>query len=140
MKCDDLKRFNCDNPVQSIKAIKTPNEAYAFIRSMCKDAPVNNSWIGTSKLLHFLNPNFFPIWDSRIAVIFGFTTYRYNKWDVYLEYTQFMHNQAAKFGSRFCGMAALIDDTYGYTPSDIRCIEFFLFTVSVREAESEKNL
>jgi len=27
----------------------------------------NNSTVGASKLLHFLNPRVFPIWDSRVA-------------------------------------------------------------------------
>ena len=30
----------------------------------------NNSMIGASKLLHFLNPALFPIWDSRVAKAF----------------------------------------------------------------------
>lgn len=32
---------------------------------------VNNSVVGTSKFLHFLNPNGFAIWDSKIASLFG---------------------------------------------------------------------
>jgi len=32
---------------------------------------INGSVVGTSKFLHFLNPNVLPIWDSRIASVFG---------------------------------------------------------------------
>jgi hypothetical protein len=32
---------------------------------------INNSVVGTSKFLHFLNPGIFPIWDSRIARCIG---------------------------------------------------------------------
>src|SRR5258708_7520084 len=32
----------------------------------------NNSVVGTSKFLHFVAPEVFPIWDSRIAAVFGF--------------------------------------------------------------------
>ena len=28
---------------------------------------INNSLVGASKLLHFIQPNFFPIWDSKIC-------------------------------------------------------------------------
>ena len=27
---------------------------------------VNGSFVGAAKLLHFINPNFYPIWDSRV--------------------------------------------------------------------------
>ena len=32
---------------------------------------VNGSIVGTSKFLHFLNPEIFPIWDSKIGRLFG---------------------------------------------------------------------
>ena len=32
---------------------------------------VNGSIVGTSKFLHFLNPEIFPIWDSKIGRVFG---------------------------------------------------------------------
>ena len=35
------------------------------LKSFC-----NNSLVGGSKLLHFLNPERFPIWDSRVAKVF----------------------------------------------------------------------
>lgn len=35
------------------------------IKALC-----NNSVIGGSKLLHFLRPDVFPIWDSRVAKVF----------------------------------------------------------------------
>ena len=30
---------------------------------------INNSMVGTSKILHFINPNVYPMWDSNIAKI-----------------------------------------------------------------------
>lgn len=138
IKRDHFERFQCNDPVHAIKAVKNPQEAEKFIGTMCKDAPINNSWVGTSKLMHFLNPEIFPIWDSKIAVIFGFKSYSYNKKAAYLEYVQFMHSQVANAGNQFSGMAKLIKDRYGYWPSDIRCLEFYLFTVSDKEARKIK--
>lgn len=54
--------------VAALKKAKkgTPHdEEIELIRSFC-----NNSMVGASKLLHFLNPDVFPIWDSRVAKAF----------------------------------------------------------------------
>lgn len=64
------KTFNIDFLTDEIKTsiskLKHPEEACAFLKRI--DEPIlNNSWVGTSKLLHFLKPEIFPIWDSRIA-------------------------------------------------------------------------
>ena len=52
----------------------------------------NNSLVGTSKLLHFINPNTFAIWDSRV---FRYLTkeepysYKLNNSKSYLDYLDF---------------------------------------------------
>lgn len=50
----------------------------------------NNSMIGASKLLHFLNPSIFPIWDSRVARAFSnrpkVYSYQVNKVDQWSSY------------------------------------------------------
>ncbi|MBR1236628.1 DUF6308 family protein [Bradyrhizobium sp. AUGA SZCCT0182] len=52
---------------------------------------VNKSVVGTSKLLHFLLPNLFPIWDSRIARLFGFRHASHNTAPAYLSYFELLH-------------------------------------------------
>jgi len=48
---------------------------------------INGSVVGTSKFLHFLNPNVFPIWDSRIARCFGYDwEYQYDQPEAYIPY------------------------------------------------------
>lgn len=132
-KQDAFERFG-HAPVKTIKAIKTCGPALAFIDNIGKNnidkkAPINNSWIGTSKVMHFLNPEAFPIWDSKIAAKFDLSASRHNNMGRYIEYTQFMHDQVAEVGNSFEEMASLIDVNYGYMPSVIRCLEFYLFTV-----------
>ena len=39
-------------------------------------SPINNSWVGLSKVLHFINPEFFPIWDSVVAKHFGVSNHK----------------------------------------------------------------
>lgn len=129
-KRDNFERFQCNTPVQSIKAIGTRSEAEEFIGNMCKDAPINYSWIGTSKLLHFLSPDAFPIWDRKIAQHFDLSNSQYNKLERYIEYTQFMHTQVAKVGNSFDEMVGLINSQYGYKPCKMRYLEFYLFTMS----------
>jgi hypothetical protein len=36
---------------------------------------INNSIVGTSKVLHFINPQLYPIWDSKIAAAFSINNY-----------------------------------------------------------------
>ncbi len=49
---------------------------------------INNSIVGASKLLHFINPEVYPIWDSNInRAVFGASTgYKTNDVNRYLEY------------------------------------------------------
>ena len=59
---------------------------------------LNNSVVGTSKLLHFLMPDLFPIWDSRIAKLFGFNG-RHNSPTAYLSYFELLHQWCMGGGS-----------------------------------------
>ena len=54
------------------------NDAKLFI-SILENSPINNSWIGLSKVLHFINPQFFPIWDRKVAKHFGINSYQITK-------------------------------------------------------------
>ena len=49
---------------------------------------VNNSLVGTSKFLHFINPEIFPIWDSKVANnMYGYkTNYQFEKLENYKHY------------------------------------------------------
>ena len=52
----------------------------------------NNSLVGTSKLLHFINPEIFAIWDSRVyRYLTGKSAhgYRINDYEAYLSYLEF---------------------------------------------------
>ena len=61
---------------------------------------VNNSIVGLSKMLHFINPNVYPIWDSNIAYIFGLKwNYQVNNVRLYMIYMIAMHNVGSENGS-----------------------------------------
>lgn len=52
---------------------------------------INNSLVGTSKLLHFINPEKYAIWDSRVCKFLSGTTHKYfiEKIDVFYVYIDY---------------------------------------------------
>jgi hypothetical protein len=52
---------------------------------------INGSTVGTSKFLHFVEPNIFPIWDSNIARAFETATSKINDPATYLAYCKAIH-------------------------------------------------
>ena len=47
---------------------------------------INNSLVGTSKLLHFIAPDRFPIWDSRVCRFLGWSAQRMGDVSTYQGY------------------------------------------------------
>lgn len=56
---------------------------------------VNNSTVGTSKFLHFVEPEIFPIWDSNVALAFEATS-KINDKATYLTYCKVIHGYLEK--------------------------------------------
>lgn len=77
-----------------------PDAAHLLSRSLSSNAllskdelatlkeVINNSLVGTSKLLHFANPSSFPIWDSKVYFyIYGKASYHFlEKPEEYIKY------------------------------------------------------
>ena len=100
-------------------------EASELIKSL-DGSPINNSWVGMSKVLHFINPEFFSIWDSRVAKHFDLKITQVNKKNHFLEYLTFVakhrNNDAVKKVQE-----AFVKEA-GYSVSDVRACEFILFS------------
>lgn len=139
LKCTYPSHFNALTPISAIKSIDTVSSARAFLRSADNKAPINGSWVGTSKFLHFLNPKVFPIWDSRVATNFHLNwSYQINTKQVYLQYFDFVHSEIAK-GHKW------LDETVGNAGkgrepekielcvSRIRCLELVLFERNIKQ-------
>lgn len=62
----NFKNLNFDLAVDAINAargeIPISNSKLKALKSL-----INNSLVGTSKLLHFINPEVYPIWDSKVC-------------------------------------------------------------------------
>ena len=71
-KCDiddEIKRED-EKTILDAFDVKTSGDARKFVEGFAS-SPINDSCVGLSKALHFINPEFFPIWDSNVAQIFG---------------------------------------------------------------------
>jgi hypothetical protein len=124
-----LKKFSDskDDIVGPATECRSFEEASGLIQSL-DDSPINNSWVGMSKVLHFNNPEFFPIWDSRVAQHFGLKyDYQINNRNHFLEYLTFVQeNRKSDAVKRV--QEAFVKEA-GYSVSDVRACEFILFSV-----------
>lgn len=124
-----LKKFSDSKTdvVGSSTGCQSFEEASALIQSL-DESPINNSWVGMSKVLHFMNPEFFPIWDSRVAKHFGLKyDYQINKQNHFLEYLSFVSKHRNKDAVKKVKKAFVKEA--GYSVSDVRACEFILFSV-----------
>ena len=108
--------------------VKGASQACSFVESV-ENSPINNSWVGLSKVLHFINPDNFPIWDRRIARHFNLSSsYQMSKRENYLSYLRFIH---ANLDHPFLQDRKLkLRKIFGYDATLIRIIEFSLFVNS----------
>ena len=93
---------------------------------------INNSIVGTSKLLHFINPTIFPIWDSNIGLCFFDKTYEGNVNNVenYIKYLISIHefvNDESCNSVREKAFGLIRKENAETHLSDIRKIEYILF-------------
>jgi len=124
-----LKKFSDSKPdiVGPATECRSFEEASGLIQSL-DDSPINNSWVGLSKVLHFVNPDFFPIWDSRVATHFSLkNAYQVNKKNHFLEYLSFIAKHRNKDAVKKV-QEAFVKEA-GYSVSDVRACEFILFSV-----------
>jgi len=88
---------------------------------------INNSMVGLSKLLHFIRPDIYAIWDSRI---FKFltgkkSTYGINKPTAYLKYL--LDIKKITDQKEFHQLFQEIQENFNYPISKFRAIELVMF-------------
>jgi hypothetical protein len=89
---------------------------------------VDNSLVGTSKLLHFVRPDIFPIWDSNV---YGFVFeerphhYRVSRVAKFREFVQCMN--AIRCDRRFGEFHASVNRKVGYEVSEPRAVELIMY-------------
>jgi hypothetical protein len=88
----------------------------------------NNSLVGTSKLLHFINPNKFAIWDSRIYRYLKNESphkYRLEKTKSYLDYLIFCDTIINNH--KYIKIHNSIESKVGYRMTRYRTIDLLMF-------------
>mgnify|MGYP004538318209 CR=1 FL=1 len=88
----------------------------------------NNSLVGTSKLLHFINPEQYAIWDSRVfQFLYHEKPYKYKLEQpaLYLEYLQLIQNLIDE--TNFDIFFQLMTKSIGYQISPFRALELAFF-------------
>ena len=132
-----LKRYDFDrlNGAALLSALKVEGSGSAceFVCSF-ENSPINNSWVGLSKTLHFINPKFFPIWDSNVARALGVHKQsQMSKKQKYCDYINLCHSilespnasiLVRKANEYFKNSVCYKDEV-----SDIRALEFILFAI-----------
>jgi hypothetical protein len=88
---------------------------------------VNNSIVGPSKLLHFIAPNRYAIWDSRVCRFVNrrHPGYRVDNAEHYLEYIALL--QTLQRHRRFKSFHRSVNTKLGYRVSGLRALELVIF-------------
>jgi hypothetical protein len=100
---------------------------------------INNSIVGASKLLHFICPSKYAIWDSRVyRYLHQEQPYQYRletpgEYEKYLETLE----ELAK-DKRFSNMKAKLEKWIGYQVSDKRIAELVMFYTGEKEKKSSQ--
>lgn len=89
----------------------------------------NNSLVGASKLLHFINPEQYAIWDSRVFKFLNNNEaahkYKLEKVHVYRQYLSYLSN--LKTSGTLDNIVATLKAKIGYPISDYRALELLFF-------------
>jgi hypothetical protein len=123
--------------INKAKNAKSYNELEDNDYEILKEA-INNSYVGASKLLHFINPEVYGIWDSRVHnFLQGVTrinngTYS-NRYELFIDYQKTLH-ELKKDTDIIEKMASFLKD---HNLSTIRKIELIMFINGRRRNNTE---
>lgn len=91
-------------------------------------AAFNNSLVGTSKLLHFINPEDYAIWDSKVYKFLNEESphsYRLKKPELYIEYLDFI--KSLRNEKEFPSFYKLMKQKVGFEITECRSLELAFF-------------
>ena len=133
-KTKDSEKDTLEKVVKILNKAKKGNllvyEEYTTLKEL-----LNGSLVGSSKLLHFINPEKYAIWDSRVHRYLRETTNRgtfsYDVGDVvnYEKYLKLLLEitKYSKFDKLYSPINDLIYSKYKYKITKFRAIELLMF-------------
>ena len=100
---------------------------------------MNNSLVGSSKLLHFISPEMYPILDSRVMeFLFGGSSYeRITQPQFYLDYVEYMRNLAEH--PVVTNITKKLNLELESNLSSLRALEFSMYGEAVNRAKLGKE-
>ena len=124
----DFRSNNFDEALDILNKAKTGRKPTADNLVLLKNL-FNNSLVGTTKLLHFINPVNFAIWDSRV---YRYLTnkephdYRIGNCNTYLDYLAFCEYLAKQQG--FDSLKKNVEKKVGYSMTAFRVAELVMYS------------
>jgi hypothetical protein len=98
---------------------------------------VNHSLVGASKLLHFVAPEHFPIWDSKVYTFIHekeANHNRVNSIDAYAQYKALLQDLARN--DAFPTFHASVNRKLGYSVSPLRALEIIMFQIVLQDKKN----
>lgn len=136
------KNNNFSEVLALLNKVKNKNtllskEEFLNIKSL-----INDSTVGTAKILHFTNPALYPIWDSKVNVLLGGNKKDTNSLELYFQYLSIFKNLVKKKNAHI--ITKKISSKIGYEISFARAFEMILFlsdSATLKETKSiESNI
>lgn len=128
----ELDKSNMKDVLTYLNAAKSGQSLFENELTAVKNC-INNSMVGASKLLHFINPEAYAIWDSRVyRYVTGKTTlYGIDKPRAYLQYLEIIRKISRQPDYHLLHNAIQRNFDYEITP--MRAIEFVMFETNRRK-------
>ena len=124
----DYRSNNFDDAIEILNRVKNgivPNDNELNILK----GLFNNSLVGSSKLMHFINPEIIPIWDSRVyTYLTGLTAYSYRVENInyFRDYLEFCNSLISD--ERFFQSRGIVQANVGYTMSNMRIADLVMYS------------
>ncbi|MDG1331201.1 MAG: hypothetical protein P8P74_02650 [Crocinitomicaceae bacterium] len=132
------KNDNFDRVLELLNDVKKNNLQLSKGEFKEVKSLINNSVVGTSKILHFMNPTLYPIWDSKINVFLGGIKQETNNVDRYFEYLKIFQDLQIK--SEKSIVSEGVSSQIGYPISFARAFEMVLFLSDPETLKESKKI
>lgn len=132
-----IPKINLENIDEVVEIIKKEELTAADLEELSKC--FNNSVVGTSKLLHFIYPEKYPIWDSNVFRYFydGLALdYKVNKVRHYLKYFDFCNDLITNNEEEITKIQKDFINKFGVEVSKMRALELIFFQVGKTKKEA----
>jgi hypothetical protein len=123
----DFRSDNFDEAIKVLNKAKNGTELITIDDLTLLKGLFNNSLVGSTKLLHFINPDKYAIWDSRVYRYLT-NNNNYNQIEIYnnyLDYLTFCQELINQQG--FSLLKNHIEESVGYSMTPFRIVDLIMY-------------